>query len=106
MIFKGVLGAMASVAALAPAADKHTATPASDQPYFTMWRMFKSDGLVEKFHNMKFVSANLSGSAGQLITVQVGTQGLKAERLVSEPVGGTLYRLRPHSGFRVLSITR
>lgn len=68
----------------------HKGTPANDQPYFTIWRFFQSDGLFEKFHNVKFTSSNFSGTAGQMLTVQVGVQGLRTERVTAQPAGGTL----------------
>lgn len=74
--------------------NQHLATPADDQPFYTVWRhMFGSspNRLVEKFIDCKVTQFQLQGSAGQpAMTISSNLVGLQFERLASMPAGGVL----------------
>lgn len=79
---------------LGPVRNQHLATPADDQPFYTVWRhMFGSspNRLVEKFIDCKVTQFQLQGSAGQpAMTISSNLVGLQFERLASMPAGGVL----------------
>jgi hypothetical protein len=79
--------------------NRHLATPADDQPFYTAWRhMFGSSAnrLVEKFIDCKVSQFQLQGSAGQpAMTLTSNLVGLRFERLTDMPAGGTLDQSLP-----------
>lgn len=63
----------------------HTATPASDTPWLTVWRMV-GNVVLEKYVDCKMTSLSLEGSAGSPITMSMGIVGISSEFLASDTV--------------------
>jgi hypothetical protein len=83
ILFGGVLGASADSGSTPNYT--HTATPSSDTPYFTCWRMV-ANGIFERFDNVKIDSLSLEGSAGAPIGITLSLIGTSATFLASDPV--------------------
>lgn len=63
----------------------HTATPADDLPWLTVWRNV-GDQILEKFTDCKLNTLRIEGAAGQALAVTLGIVGISYEFLASDPV--------------------
>lgn len=65
---------------------KHTATPADDMLWVTIWRMTAGGQIVERFVDCKINTLQVEGSSGQPMTVTVGVLGINSEWVGSDTV--------------------
>jgi hypothetical protein len=63
----------------------HTATPANDLPYFTIWRMV-GNVIVEQFNDCKISSLRIDGSAGQALSATLSVVGLSSSLITTDTV--------------------
>ena len=61
----------------------HTATPANDQPYFTMWRMV-GNTIFEKYTDCKINQLTIDGGAGSPLTATFNVMGITSTFLASD----------------------
>ena len=61
----------------------HTATPANDLPYFTMWRMV-GNAIFEQYVDCKVNQITFDGAAGQPLTATLNIMGVTSTFLASD----------------------
>jgi hypothetical protein len=82
LLFAAVLGANATTGSSPNFT--HTATPANDMPWMTLWRNV-GNSVYERFEDVKVSSLALEGSAGNPFTVTLSVIGTKSTFLTSPP---------------------
>jgi hypothetical protein len=88
LLFYGALGANANSGA--GPNYTHTITPASDTPWFTMWRMV-GNVIYERFVDCKINGLTLEGAAGGALGITLSVIGIKAEKLAGAFTGTPLF---------------